>query len=474
MKKLLSLAMIFVFFGIWGAQAQENLQIEISPAFATAQEAVDFTNSLPEFSRSMVRFICEYHSGAPTESFYKVVSHLDSRHGLESIEWRYKEFFSPEEAINFVNENHVTELHTTCWNPSRNPAGTTIVLFYSLNNNGGIWLNVALYGPFASVELAASWANENACDTHDVDFLSSTNAARQTEPVWYVITYDNLHCDSMIGAPEVWRVHKITPDTESAIASARHDISFPYSDFYHIRLVPAFNTWNISGEIVLFVLEPVVALPKAAGDDKQKTDVLPDSGKVQDVPVAELVLPVRIFATKILLQKSGVVGVREIVNTALNSLYSQTNLIHLKVNQEIQESPQLFSRDAVVLGNAIPYVPNTLAILLTDQNLVEPDANEPNGRVISGRAGRSWVVVWVKDLNGPGLSPEGILLHEILHEFGVVHKQDPFSVMCQGLIIKSCPDLMTIDGKSLSELAGGVKTIKKIGFDTYTGLVTRH
>lgn len=484
MKRTIILAVLAVLVTLpHSSLAQEtNQRIAVSPAFATAQEAVNFANSLP--AGSEVRFTCEYRAGTPTESFFKVVYVPSAKIGL-NFEWDYKELEPPKEAADFVNNNGSMPSYAPCWNPSRNPAGTNTVVFYNKTWRG---ISLDAYGPFANTQLAVSWINKNACNKYIADFVSVTNTLNQVEPIWYVITEKNLdHCSIELDKGSNWQVLTTTKDTESAVAFANN---YPYISGQEqltialylgtIRLASAFNTWDITGRIVLFALKPTEeSEPIKDNEQEQETEPKKDTPKENDTGDTaqnkpELILPIRIFATKTLLDKSASKRLQEITNVAADYFHEQINFVRLETSAEIQEAPQIVSSDPLILGNSLPYVKNTLAIFFTDQNLLIPATDSESERNISGRAGRSWVVVNVNVCDGCKIKPESVLLHEILHEFGVPHKQDPTSVMCKGLIIKDCPpNIMTIDGKSLAEVKGAVKAIKKIGFDTYTGLATR-
>ena len=489
MKRMVGLAMILALFGVLAVQAEEKDRIKVSPAFATAEEAVNFANSLQNSIDGNTQFVCEFHAGSPNQSSYKVVYELRPEEPLGDgnayavYGWTTDHIiaFNPRGAVERSNEIPFPPRYTSCWNPNRNPATTEITIFFL-----GVVSDIRYeaHGPFTSAQLAASWANENVnvCELHLTEFLATTNIATQVEPSWYVIVPKIENCQRKLKPS--WRVYTKNDngqpmDAEGAAEMAnQHEFvsSFPY----RFRYVPYFNTWDTKGAVALFVLDaneeqtakievgPTEEKSGAADNDENHKEIARTNQP-------ELTIPVRIFAEKSLLENSPE-RQREIVEKAVNSFHEQISFVRLEANYKIQEIADTSDVNPMTLGLSLPYVPNTIAILLVDHRLMLPSVDGEPGLEVAGHAGRSVVVVSVNEYYDSVTTPEQTLLHEVLHELGVPHKADPTSVMCSNdlLIIKGCPrSVMTIDGKSLVEIAGAVKAIKGIGFDTYTGIATR-
>ncbi len=437
---------------------QPKSKVEISPPMLSAQNSVDFVNSLNGgLGSSNVIFSCQFKQGTREQEIYRVLYSTPRQdfnfnrprfHSNPKIleHWDFRAFSDIESSLAFVNEKGLWAQFISCFNPNKIPESSFVMVFYLKEENLSDADYVLAEKSFSSAEAAAGHANANHYS--EPQFISEFVVSKQLRSSWRIIIPKG---DKNRNKDFSWRVFRGDLEQISGLLSDG-TIGSPH-------VISEYDLVHANSATVLFYKKI-----NDKGDDY--------SGHASNFFREPLIsLRTQVFATKALLDNPGEIILSAIVKDAIESLkYQTSSLIDLKVEPGIR----LIAGEPDHSIGFVGRPPDTLEIIFTDKPLRVPAGGLYTSP--SGFAGRGWVAVWVISNADYGHTPQHILLHEILHEFGVRHRADQFSVMCtiQDSDLEACSGKeMNIDSNSFRSLRGGVRAIKEIGFDTYVGIVSR-
>lgn len=453
MRKI-ALAAIFALVFVLGASAQLK-----SAGPYTAEEAVNFANSIGWPDRITAQFLCEsYTAGSPNMASYRIVyfvsglKWLDRDARWKMKEWKMKEgFLTSESALDFGNENRAFPQPAPCWSPTQNPTRATVTLFYvpEFFSEKDFVSYKLLPQSFPTAAKATEYVNRNLTpqETITVIFIPEFFAATQTSNSWRVA----FTRDDESSIPLRWKA--VTSDSNGQILDL--DSALQMVNFADAigRFSTAWDMWGLKSRIVLFL----------AYEERPE-------------PEAKLEIPTTVYASRRLLLEKGADYFLRVTDTSAASLYKQTGA-RIRYPRVVHPLPEWFENQSivnpVVLAEQIPREPNTLVIAFTHQYLKEPGSESmPHGRLDYAVTRRGWIVVGIYEGGlGERFTPKSSLLHELGHIFGADESDKAESVMCSSApYVKCSKDSLAFDQWSWGMIQLGIKEIKKNGFDRYQNL----
>ncbi len=249
------LAVIFALIFTLGTFAQATPQLVTAGPFATAEEAVNFANSLPEANREYAQFLCEYRRGTPATAAYRVWYETGGDTTTDQgLRWQTSTFSDLAAAVASPEANKNLSQFSPCFNPNRNPTGTTVTLFYIPEPAAPAAPYVLVDRSFASASEATAWANNNLAPgvRLTAQFLPELSAPTQTSSSWRIITSPSFAPTTQAN----WRWQAVENDsagtplqTDTALAVMNQD-----DGLTGYRLSVQFDTASTTSRIVLFTI----------------------------------------------------------------------------------------------------------------------------------------------------------------------------------------------------------------------------
>lgn len=241
---LLTMVIVLVF-----PASSQLSRFVLSPAFATAEQVVDFANTLSSRQRLTARFFFQSIQNSPTpgvyyalvdrQNFYRVWADYllyFSPSGNWAFKWKYREGFADlEQAVSFMDGKNLFGCVTAHWNPYKNPYQSTVTVFYVDNGSlsgsgtGARPDNYYTFNRHLKFSTAKEMVNylweEDKYAFLPAQFASSISVANQLDSVWqFVLTAGSSY-------ENCWKVLEydrnglpLTPETAVEFANQNADL----------------------------------------------------------------------------------------------------------------------------------------------------------------------------------------------------------------------------------------------------------
>jgi len=189
----------------------ETDRFTVSELFQTADDAIDYANSLPLDIRRRVGFFSQFYHGSPSPaSYHAMVDNAPMENILDTeslkleqgqeYKWEHKEGFTQlKDAVAFVNEKRTIGRFVSYRHPQRNPNGTTTTVFYlvptnpvrgrSRKNDSETDFLYNIAGEFATARDALDHANSSLVRYYPslIQFVPKLFPANQVNSRWNVV-----------------------------------------------------------------------------------------------------------------------------------------------------------------------------------------------------------------------------------------------------------------------------------------------
>lgn len=272
MDRLAKNLMVFLLVPFFAAAAGEDpasFRYAASPKFLNAGEARDFANTLPPSARMRAQFVCEFAEGAPGPAWRVIREDFVSNMPTDAPQWKAQEGFSGiEDAVAFANANRAEAFFVACWNPNRNPASTSVTVFYMPDQLSGGEAYYVADGAFPTARQAADYANKSLPPraSASAQFVSEFFIARHLTSVWRIVA---LAANEGVVSPDSvspwqWRAAEYDNEGHEFQLQSALDAANAADDAAMNRFAAAFRAADIASRVALFTLGRPIPAPSVS------------------------------------------------------------------------------------------------------------------------------------------------------------------------------------------------------------------